>query len=490
MLIPAIIFILSGCSLHSSMLPESRIDIPPSYSNADTTPSPSTGRWWEQFNDNELNRLVEQALAHNLDIAQSYERLQQSLALVRATNASGGPVLNIEGSAGRAQQPGTFGTITGDTYSLSAAASYEIDLFGKLKSRTEAARYDALASGQDLRSLYISISARLADLYYLAVEQNAQLELSEQTILSFEDTLARVNRRYRAGLVPAIDIYQSRQNLAAARAQKPLFESGLATTLNSIAVLTGKFPTGKLNISTSELTEAPVFSTGIPSEVLAARPDVQAAFLRLEAKDKRVAAAIADRFPSFNLVGTYGGASENVRSVLDSPNIFWNILLQASQPVFDAGRRKAEEDRAKSAFREQLASYHKTVLNAFKDVEDALVKDKSSEQRIRMLGETVSASENSLRLAIDRYMQGLTDYMPVLSDQVRHYTANSSLLAARRQLISDRIQLARALGGEWTDNEIRKNHGNSLTLNSGDKDSGVGGSGEPPQDINNGNQAR
>ena len=169
------------------------------------------------------------------------------------------------------------------------------------------------------------------------------------------------------------------------------------------------------------------------------------------ASDARLAAAVADRFPSFNLIGSYGGTSGKVRTILDSPNIFWNILLQAAQPVLDAGRRKAEVDRTSAVFRESLTVYHKTVLNAFREVEDAIARGSATKNRIKMLGEVVSASDGALRVATDQYMQGLTDYLPVLTEQLRHFTAKSNLLTAKRQLISDRIQLARALGGKWVE---------------------------------------
>lgn len=442
---------VSGCSVNSSLLKEKPVDLPSSYSTGIENPAPPIGKWWEQFDDDELNRLMEETFTNNLDIEQSYERLQQSLAAVQLADSARGVNATIEGSGGKTRQSGIPGVVRQDTFSLSAAAGYEIDLWNKLKSRTDAARFDALASAEDLKSLYISISAQAADLYYLAVEQRAQLDLSDQTVASFKDTLERVERRYREGLVPAIDVYQSRQNLASARAQRPLFTSSLAVTLNAISVLTGKFSYHETDGPVRELKDAPVFNAGIPSQLLAGRPDIKSAFLRLEADDKRVAAAIADRFPSFNLAGSYGGTSDRIRTVLDSPNIFWNILLQAAQPVLDAGRRRAEVERTKSAFREKLARYHQTVLNAFREVEDALAKSRSSQQRIQMLGETVSVSEDAYRLAVDNYMQGLTDYLPVLTEQLRHFTAKSNLIAAKRQLISDRIQLARALGGKWAE---------------------------------------
>jgi NodT family efflux transporter outer membrane factor (OMF) lipoprotein len=453
---------ISGCTLHKSSIKDAQIAVPPSYTTEAEKAADLSGRWWEKFEDKTLNNLIETALSNNLDISQAYERLQQSLARVRIVDSSRGVNANIQGFGGKARQSSAFGTVREDTYSLSAAAAYEIDVWGKLKSTTNAARLDALASEEDLKSLYISISAQVADLYYLAVEQRAQLDLTDETIESFQDTADRVERRYHEGLVPALDVYQSRQNLSSAKAARPLFESRLAVTLNSISVLTGNFSDKKIGGSADELINAPAFNEGIPSQLLTERPDIRSVYLKLEASDERIAAAIADRFPSFNITGTYGGNSDKIRTVLDSPNIFWNILLNAAQPVLDAGRRKAEVDRTKAVFREKLAAYHQAVLNAYREVEDSLAKSSASEERIAMLGNTVSASENAYRLSLDSYMQGLTDYLPVLTEQLRHVTSKSNLLTARRQLISDRIQLARALGGAWTD-QIEIQHFTNMT---------------------------
>jgi NodT family efflux transporter outer membrane factor (OMF) lipoprotein len=280
------------------------------------------------------------------------------------------------------------------------------------------------------------------------------MELSDHTIESFQDTLDRVERRYRAGLVPALDVYQSRQNLAAARAQRSLFEARLLVTQNELSVLIGRFPEKEPGGNLKRLHDTPPFETGLPSQLLTRRPDITAALLRLKASDASVAAAIADRFPSFNLIGAYGGTSDEIRNVLDSPNIFWNILLQIAQPVLDGGRRKAEVDRTEAVFSEHLAAYHKTVLNAFREVEDALVQIRTSEERIISLQESVNASESAHRLALDRYLQGLSDYLPVLTEQLRLFTAKSNLLTEKRTLISNRIQLVRSLGGEWADDAM------------------------------------
>lgn len=454
-LIIAVTIIFTGCSVHKANMKEPVLEMPSKFSEESGESSASV-RWWKQFGDKKLNYLMEEAFKHNLDIVQAYERLQQSVSILEQTGSSRLPSVRIDGSGGRTRQAGAFGASTSDVYSLSAKASYEIDLWKKMDSSTKAARFDMLAAEQNLKALYISISAQVAELYYQAVEQRAQLALSDKTIASFQDTLERVERRYKEGLVPSLDLYQSRENLASAKAQRPVFESNLAVTLNALSVLAGQFPDKTIGGKRTDLMNVPEFGTGLPSQLLMNRPDIKASLMRLNASDERISTAIADRFPSFNLVGSYGGASDEVGTILDSPNILWTALLQVTQPIFDGKRRKAEVNRAEAGFRGQLAEYHQSVLNAFKEVEDSLAKINASKKRIAMLHDQVIASGNSHRIALERYMQGLSDYLPVLTEQLGLFNAESSLLQVKRQLISDNIQLVRALGGEWVYEIIEK----------------------------------
>jgi NodT family efflux transporter outer membrane factor (OMF) lipoprotein len=412
--------------------------------------------WWKTFNDQKLNALMEEAFTGNLDLARAYARLDQLESLSRTAASAQYPYLNLEAQGSREDTPGFFGNNTGDGYRLSLAAGFELDFWQKLKSRAQAADFEMKASREEVQSLYLSLSAELVDVYYFTVEQRAQLDLTDQTIDSFSDTLERVERRYRAGLVSALDVYQARQNLFGVKASRQVFAANLAVSEHALSVLLGRYPErsagGDLAII-PELTEA--FPAGLPSRLLARRPDVQSAFLRLKASDEKIAAAIADRFPSFNLLGTYGESS-TVFSTGDIQGSFWNVIVTLAQPLFDGGRRRAEVDRTRAVFRENLAVYHNTVLTAFKDVEDALVRAHTTAERVEMLAERESAASGALRLSLDNYMQGLSDYLTVLTAQGLFFNAQSSLLEGKRQLLSDRIQLARALGGEWMAREMEK----------------------------------
>lgn len=446
----------SGCSIHRQQTVTLPSPVPDSFVRQEGSLAESlpVGRWWETFEDEDLNALMKEALANNLDLAQSFARMEQLQAVTRQTRSVLYPFLNASGEAGRSRQPGIPGSHTGNSYSLSLAAGYEVDLWNRNRSGAMAAMLEERASREDIRSLFISLSAELVDLYYLAVEQRAQIDLTDGTIASFEDTLELVTRRYVQGLVSALDVYQARQNLLFAKASRPVFEANLAEAEHAIAVLLGRYPERDLAGKMAELPETPeAFPEGLPSQLLARRPDVQAEFLRVQASDARVAQAIADRFPSFNLLGNYG-RSRTSFSTGNVTGIFWNLLANAALPVIDGGRRKAEVDRSEAEFREILSRYRKKVLTSFQEVENALVNNRTTEERIRQLEERVDATGGALRLSLDQYLLGISDYLPVLTAQTLSFTARSQLLAAKRQLISDRISLARALGGDWMEEEM------------------------------------
>jgi NodT family efflux transporter outer membrane factor (OMF) lipoprotein len=435
---------------------ELQMDIPESFKEARDEKSEQQyiEEWWKVFDDPVLNDLMDRAFSSSFDLKQAFARLEQLEALSRSAAASRWPFLNIEGQYGREKTPGFFGDNKGDSYRLSLSAGYEIDVWQKLKAGAEAASLEAGASLEDIKAVFISLSAQLADLYYFAAEQRAQLELYDRLTASFEDTLDRVESRYREGLVPAIDVYQSRQSLAGAQAGKSVFESNLAVTEHALAILLGRYPGRDAAGKLATLPAIPdAFPTGLPSGLLARRPDVQAVFLRLKASDERIASAIADRFPAFNLLGSYGRSS-TAFSTGDISGIFWNVLVSLAQPVLDGGRRSAEVDRSRAIFKENLVLYHGKVLAAFQEVEDALAKNRADEERLARTEEKVRASRNAHRLAVEQYMQGLTDYLPVLAAQQLLFNSESAVLSVRRQMVSDRILLARALGGEWMDEAV------------------------------------
>jgi len=447
----AILFAVAGCTLHEPSTVTLPVDPPPGYleSRESGLTNAPTERWWLAFQDEELNRLMEELFKQNLQLTQLIARLDQVESLVRINRSAQLPFLSSDGSLSRSQQPGLNDDFIGNTEQLSLVAGFELDLWGKLRARTKAAQLDYAAGQEDLQTLYLGLSARLADLYFLAVEQRAQMALNDQLVASFDDTAQRVERRYRLGLAPAIDMYQSRQTQTAARAVRYLYEARLAEAEHAISVLLGRYPEQNKNGSLAELPAAPDLpGVGIPADLLNNRPDLRAALTRVGAADERVAASIADRFPSISLSGSYGTLRQDVTAGLLTGE-FWSLLGNLTMPIVDGGRRRAEVDRQEAALREAVALYQQTVLSAFKDVEDALANNYATAQRLEQLAATADATGATLRLSTDRYLAGLDDYLPVLTAQRTDFETRSNLLAAQRQLLVDRISLARALGGSW-----------------------------------------
>ncbi len=444
------VFLLTGCSVYHSKLPSEPATMPDSFQQLPdtTTASSAISRFWEDFHDPRLNDLVTEALDGNLGLVQGLARIDQAEAQVRISRASKLPYLNLGGAAGFDQQLLNGQEVSGNSLRLSAAAGYEIDLWGKLASRRQAAELSASATRADLAALRLSVAAQATDYYYLLAEQQAQLDLTDQIITAQQDTMDRLESRYAEGLTPPLDLYQARQNILAAQSQRPVYEEGEARARHALAVLLGRYPLAETAAVPVTLPNSiPAVPVGLPSTLLTRRPDLVAALDRLRGIDAQVAAAVADRFPAFNLSAGLGLIrSDYLTSV---SGLVWNLLLDAVQPVFDHGRRQAEVARQEALVRESLAAYHQTILKAVQEVEDGLTANTAQERRLVLLESRATAVAATLRLAEDQYFEGLTDYLSVLTAQKNNFEVQSQLLSGRRQLISTRISLWRALGGDW-----------------------------------------
>lgn len=442
---------LTGCAAHKPRVVQPPPDMPATFAGEEALGEhvlrPDVSQWWRVFGDDRLSALMRELFSGNYDLQAAQARLERALAAAEIAGAVRSPSLTLEASGGRQRQLSPLGPQTADAYRLSAAAAYEIDLWGKLSAREQAAMADAEAVGEDLRALRVSLSATLADVYHLAAEAQAQMDLNDKAAIHAAHILDLTRRRYGEGLAPLLDVHQARQNLARIKAQRPVHETRLAQSRNALDVLLGRYPGDRTDIPPLPPLPPDIFAAGLPSELLTNRPDIRAAQRRLQAADARVAAAVADRFPSFFLAATYGGASADLGALLASGNIFWNLLVGAAQPLLDGGRREAQVRVSEAEFQELLARYHQTVLRAFAEVEDALAANEATARRILLLEDQIGAAQRTLATALWRYEQGLNDYLPVLQAQTALTDAESALLAARRQILADRVQLARALGG-------------------------------------------
>ncbi|MCB2200211.1 efflux transporter outer membrane subunit [bacterium] len=453
--------LLAGCAGRRPVRPAESPPHPEQFQQADSTGTIQAGEWWQAFEDTTLNTLMDDAFGGNLNLAQAAARLDQFRAAYKTSGASQFPSLSVNGSHTQQDALSSNAVVSPflaamqPSWSLQLNAAYELDLWGKLSAQRAAAFADLLASENDMRSLMLAVSAQVGRGYYSVIELRQQKELLERTVASYHEYFTLVQERYQRGVVKSVDVYQAEATLAGARAQLALADANLARAEHALSILLGKYPqTGQLPANIDLPSSIEQIPPGLPSDLLKRRPDIAAAQARLTAADRRAAEAVANRFPSINLTGALGNQGADLDAVLNPDNLLWQAIASVSAPIFQGGRLKANAERAEAAWREVNAAYRAALLNAFREVEDALAAGRAQQEYVRQLERESAASEANLRLATEQYLQGITGYLPVVVAQTSTFTSKRNLISARRQLVDTRIQLVTALGGGWMDNEM------------------------------------
>jgi len=452
-----LVLLLAGlsCTVHKV-----REDVPPPVSVPERFPDAENGEptplfWWEAFVDPELDRLEAKALTGNFDLRQAWDRLEQADALARQAGAAQWPEITFEAGAGRSMTSfgrGQFGgSVESDYIPLSLGAAYEVDIWKRVASLKRGAVLDREATRQDLDSIAMTLSAHVAEAWFTFLEEDAQLELLREQQETGRTFLELTLLRFSTGLSSALDVYQQRQQLASTRAQIPLAQARREVVRHQLAVLVGETALPDLGGESGRLSDLPPFpELGLPADLLKRRPDVIRAQLLLAAADHRVAAAVADRFPAVRIGGDTGFESYDFAEI---GNIFdnwvWSVMANLTWPVFDGGRRKAEVDRTRAVVRERLDAYGQTVLVAVQEVQDALVQERKQREYLNELEGQVTLAGDTLREARMRYVNGLSDYLPVLTALQSLQQLERSCLTARKNLLAYRVQLYRAMGGAW-----------------------------------------
>ena len=473
-LIFIIIIMLSAFSC-SPFQPEQRISpegiIPAKFSLYSEFPEQQS-IWWEDFNDPELNNIIKEILSENLSIRQAWSRLRQANMLLVQKGAASYPDLNFtvgsaykklkttsEGTADatRVAAPGAGQDQTAglteshsrvESYSFGFSTSYELDLWGRIRSDQEASKLDAMATREDINTATITLAAQAAEIWVNIISQRIQKRLIEKQLETNKIYLDLVELRFRKGVVSALDVLQQQQVLAKLNSQLPLIELQEQKLLHSLALLMGKPPAYPIQISRKSLPEpGGIPSTGIPADLLERRPDIRAAGLRLRGDDYRVAVARANRLPALSLSATAEYSSNHLDLLLD--NWILNLAGNLFAPIYDGGRLEAEERRTRAVVGESLLAYRETVLNAINEVEDALVTEIKQKEHIGALEKQLEVAQSALDEAIERYIKGLNEYLPVITQIVSVQGLEKDLIQMRTELVINRIGIYRKLGGTW-----------------------------------------
>jgi outer membrane protein, multidrug efflux system len=413
-------------------------------------------RWWEVFGDPEINGLVKKVLQNNPDLQQAAARILELQYQVIQTRADRFPTLGIQGGAQRQHEPeSTFGPGipvggTVSQYSFSLPASYEMDLWGKYARAEEASRAQLLQEEENRLTLSQSLVAEAISLYLQIQSLERRIQVTLQSLKNFQDSVTFVERRYKRGLTSILDLRQARRTLNQAKGNLPQLRQELGATQQALAVLLGEYPKTHRPHAQPEdyYKKLRAIPPGLPSELLLRRPDIRAVEAQLKALNAQIGVAKASRFPSISLTGSYGYASEDLFNLFQ-PGAAWSLAARLAQPLFDAGRLKANQRAAEARYAQGVAAYSKAVLNAFREVENALlIRRKQIERRGDVLSFVVEARATQ-RVAQARYMRGLVDYLTVLNAQQTRFQAEDQLLRVELTILANRVTLHRALGGGW-----------------------------------------
>jgi NodT family efflux transporter outer membrane factor (OMF) lipoprotein len=445
--------VLSGCA-HTSKPEKARseLSLPETYTLYENT-VPYLDRWWEGFGSEELNSLVARTVSGSLTLRQSMARLEQSRALVVQADADRLPDLSLNAEISRTRREVGGQQTDTSSRSLTLASSWELDFWGRIKSTQRAALLEKEGSKEILYSAAITLVSEVTLRWLEMISVRNQLELAHSQLETNRTILDLMEQRYLKGLANALDVYQQRQPVAEVEASIPLLEARLETLMHEIAVLTGKPPRTRLDLTAAAFPElGSLPPAGVPADLLARRPDVRAAGLELRATEARTEAARAGRLPRVTLSANAGYSSDSFSDLFDD----WltNLAANLAWTLFDSGAKKAEVSRLEAVADEHLAAYEYAVFTAIREVEDAMVREVKQVQYIEALKRQLGISREGFRESISRYRKGLSDYLPVLTSLVSTQRLERSIVLAEQERLNQRVKLHRALGGGWMSEEL------------------------------------
>ena len=458
-LVPLVL--LSACSVGPDYV-RPQVETPASYKEAgnwkpaEPRDAAARGRWWAMFGDAQLDGLMAQVDVSNQSIAAAEAQLRQAGALTAQSRAGWWPTLTGGLQATRSRSSQTTGPVIGAStgtrtiYSAPLNASWEADLWGKVRRAVESGEAAEQASAADLVNARLSVQAELAQSYFQLRALDSQQALLDATVAAYAKTLELTLNRYSVGVVSRGDVAQAETQLQSTRAQA--LDAGLqrAQLEHAIAVLLGK-PASSFSLAPATLAAAPppVPAAGLPAELLERRPDIAAAERRMAAANAQIGVAKSAFFPAATLNATYGVQSATTQNWFTLPSRFWSLGPALALTIFDGGRRAAVSDQAVASYDQSVAAYRGTVLTAFKEVEDNLAALRVLEQEAEVQAAAVKAAEQSLEYALNQYKAGIITYLQVVQVQTAALANQRAAVDILGRRVSASVLLVKALGGGW-----------------------------------------
>ncbi|MGA3323952.1 MAG: efflux transporter outer membrane subunit [Terriglobia bacterium] len=474
LLLTAFCLLLSSCrvgpnySRPPAPAPTAYKELPPAsspqaaeFAPAQPSDAVARGKWWEVYNDPELNSLEEQVSISNQNLIAAEAQFREAKLAVKIARSNLYPTVSAAPSIvnARASVTGTAGNqaftpSSRTTYDLPASVFYEADLWGSIRRSIQASAEAAQVSDAQLENARLSYQAELAQDYFELRGADGEKELLETTVKSYQDYLKLTQDRFSFGVASGSDVAQAQTQLNTARAQLIDYDVARAQYEHAIAVLTGKAP-ADLSISYSpiKITPPPV-PVGVPSTLLERRPDIAAAERQMAAANEQIGIAQAAYYPTLSLSGTAGLESTAFLKWISWPSRFWSVGPTLSETLFDAGRRRAAVNQTLAAYDATVANYRQTVLVGFQQVEDNLAALRVLEKEAQAENDAVTAAQSALDISTYQYKAGTVNYLTVITEQAILLQDQVQALNILTRRMSSSVLLIEALGGGWDSSKL------------------------------------
>jgi multidrug efflux system outer membrane protein len=415
---------------------------------------PEHEAWWAGFDDPRLNALVDEGLAKNRDLRIATARVDEFSAILAGTRSQGFPQIgyDLSGNRSRASREKipSFVNPLSSTFSAVLSASWEIDLWGRIRRETEAARANLLASEEARRGVTLTLISSIIASYVTLLDLDEQLRVSNATLAGRKKSVELFQTRLAGGWVSEFEMTQVQADYESVASQQPPIKQAIATQEHALSVLLGRNPGPIARSNSLEALRSPVVPEGLPSELLGRRPDILQAEQQLIASNALIGAARALFFPKISLTGLFGFASGALGSLFTGSAQTWSFTGDVAGPIYTGGGLTAAVDQAEARKDQQFANYELVVQNAFRDVEDTLADLKHSSELRDIAAARVVTLSRSVELATIRYENGYSDYLDVLDAERGLFNAQLQLASARGDYQRALVNLYRALGGDWS----------------------------------------
>jgi outer membrane protein, multidrug efflux system len=415
--------------------------------------------WWEQFNDPVLNDLIQDALKENKDLKVAAARIEQFVGQMETTRAPLFPQIGAGGFAGRQRVSEVYGATqlenvrtahpTFNDFQIFLNASWEIDLWGKVRRATEAARANILSTEEARRSVILTLATSVASSYVNLLDLDKQLEVTRMTAKSYKEAYELFKLRFEHGIVSELEVSQTKSQYEQAMSNIPFFEKTIAQQENALCVLLGRNPGPIPRGKTIDQLNLPAVPAGLPSDLLAKRPDILQAEQDLVAANANVGAAKAQYFPSISLTGLFGFASSDLGKLFYGPAKIWSFGAPIAAPIFTGGAISGQVKSAEAVQQQALFRYLQIIQTAFQEVDDALVDQQRTREQLTSLARQIDSLRDYVRLGRLRYDEGYTSYLEVLYAENLLYNAELTATDVQGTLFRALVNCYKATGGGW-----------------------------------------